>query len=162
MTKIERDTLKPQQLCWRCRRSYTNKCSWAEEFKPVKGWTAVKTTVGVKDQTSDTYIVILCPLFKDEAPEGQNTRTYYAKKIEENYTALAAAVVEQACKDFVKAYIDYRKNDDECALKEMKNLARWFRSKDFQIYCDLDPEGLIKSLKALADDGGGRRWNPHE
>ena len=40
-----KNNLKPT-LCWSCKRAVKNKCSWAEDFKPVKGWLAVPTTLG--------------------------------------------------------------------------------------------------------------------
>lgn len=95
-------TTKPLSLCWYCRKSYTNGCSWAAELKPVKGWTAEPWTLagGI-----EAYHVISCPLFKCDT-DFKNEREYHAKRIEDNSAAmdLAAQIVKQACVDFVTAY----------------------------------------------------------
>jgi len=49
-------------ICWDCANA-VGKCSWSEKFKPVKGWTVVKST---KDGQT-TYVVLDCPQFIRDA-----------------------------------------------------------------------------------------------
>lgn len=60
-------------LCWYCRRAagpIRDRCSWAEAFRPVEGWTATQTLIIDKDTLNDrarhvmqSYHVYDCPLF---------------------------------------------------------------------------------------------------
>jgi hypothetical protein len=57
-------------ICWDCKHA-TNKykiCSWANEFKPVKGWNADKMyLLPCKTQSKkliESYLVKSCPLFE--------------------------------------------------------------------------------------------------
>lgn len=54
-------------LCWDCAKA-TGGCSWCDEFKPVKGWTAKKTEIKVQSGNNlKSYVVIDCPLFERDA-----------------------------------------------------------------------------------------------
>lgn len=53
--------IKKETLCWECYWA-TGGCSWADEFKPVEGWTAIPTELTGEDYTS--YCVTSCPKFK--------------------------------------------------------------------------------------------------
>ncbi len=59
-------------LCFYCQKATTSGCSWSKSLKPVKGWRAKKTSVGVRVyQTgvglrtvpADSYDVYRCPEF---------------------------------------------------------------------------------------------------
>lgn len=53
-------------LCWRCDRIVG--CSWMQELKPVKGWTAEERTVKYSSSgrtvVKPSYHVKKCPLFR--------------------------------------------------------------------------------------------------
>ena len=57
--------LKRQTLCWNCKRL---DCSWMKDLKPVKGWTAEKSSISSftsrKKREIKSYFVIDCPLFE--------------------------------------------------------------------------------------------------
>lgn len=93
---------KPLSLCWYCRRSYTNGCSWAAELEPVPGWEAEPWTLagGI-----ESFNVKECPLFSCDT-DYKSERMAPIKRIEDNSAAmeLAAQIVKQACVDFVSAY----------------------------------------------------------
>ncbi len=58
---------KVPTLCWDCAKAIGG-CSWADEFKPVKGWKAIvhgRNIDGELDQTG--YKVLRCPEFKRDA-----------------------------------------------------------------------------------------------
>ncbi len=48
--------------CWECKNSYTNGCSWAKDFIPVKNWVAEETILN-KKYSVKSYHVIKCPEF---------------------------------------------------------------------------------------------------
>ena len=52
--------IRPDSLCWDCKNSTTNGCSWAKSFKPVDGWKAIPSVAG----ESDSYLVLECPKFE--------------------------------------------------------------------------------------------------
>lgn len=69
---------KPPTLCWDCARSVgprSNRCSWANDFEPVKGWTAELTVVHAGNAGETTsYYVSRCPEFVRDAWEGGSRR----------------------------------------------------------------------------------------
>lgn len=50
-------------LCWKCNKT-CGKCSWTKNFKPVKGWTAVKTKFFNGNTYEQSYLVTKCPEFE--------------------------------------------------------------------------------------------------
>ena len=52
--------MRPDSLCWDCKNSTTNGCSWAKSFTPVDGWKAIPSVAG----ESDSYLVLECPKFE--------------------------------------------------------------------------------------------------
>lgn len=57
------------QLCWSCKKACGGyDCPWANELKPVEGWTAKETTicVGQKGKREKTYRITECPLYEKE------------------------------------------------------------------------------------------------
>ena len=52
--------MRPDTLCWDCKHSTTNGCSWAKSFTPVDGWKAIPSVAG----ESDSYLVLECPKFE--------------------------------------------------------------------------------------------------
>lgn len=56
------------QLCWECARCLPGRgCSWADNLKPVKGWTASRTYILGCKKMLRTYVIIKCPLFISDA-----------------------------------------------------------------------------------------------
>lgn len=59
-------------LCWDCKKATAGSdCPWANEFKPVDGWTATPERLRVASQTqsrpavyTDSFTVHDCPLFE--------------------------------------------------------------------------------------------------
>lgn len=61
-----------QTLCWKCERAYGAEskgyapCSWSEDFTPVEGWEAERTTVtsrGDRGTSYGSYLVKSCPKY---------------------------------------------------------------------------------------------------
>lgn len=61
---------------------------------------------------------------------------------ERGYEALRAAVVAQACEEFLS-----------CTPRHCGSIIRWIRSEDFMFFSDLDPEALIERLYYLKNRG---------
>ena len=147
---------QPRTLCWCCRRSFLNGCSWAESGIPVDGWDAIEDTRewdwNGTPHLFKTYYVLKCPLFKDDCPEGSFKRTYHAKPIEDENGAqlLAAEMIKQACKDYLEYYRIYLRQRDETALNVTKSIENWIRSKHFTLISEIDPDWLIAQLKKRA------------
>lgn len=64
----EKDT-----LCWNCYRAdhwveEDIECPWAKCGQPVDGWDAVSTPVRGTTDTTKSFCVIACPLFKPDPP----------------------------------------------------------------------------------------------
>lgn len=51
--------MEKETLCWYCEK-YSN-CSWSRKFKPIENWVAKYS------KTTDSYIVLKCPQFKDDS-----------------------------------------------------------------------------------------------
>lgn len=68
------------------------------------------------------------------------------------YRALAAAIVEQAVKDFKPAYMRFRHfPGDERAQSDVRELVEFFHSDYFVLLCDLDGKALVKQLMDEVD-----------
>lgn len=136
-------------LCWRCRNSYLNGCSWAAEKIPVKGWYA---TEGLKG----SYEVVICPLFKNDAPHGHTERVYHAKKVEDTKGAhlLSAEIIKEAIKDYLELMDLYIKIGDEKTLRHADNIKHWFKSKEFARISNINPDWLIKKLDEKNEGNG--------
>ncbi len=68
--------------------------------------------------------------------------------MDENYQALANAVVELAAKEDMKARRALKRNPkSSTAADEGKTIERFFRSSLFSLYTSLDPEYLIRRLQ---------------
>ncbi len=68
--------------------------------------------------------------------------------MDENYQALANAVVALAAKDYMKALRALKRNPkSKAAADEVETLERFFRSDLYSLYTSVDPEYLIKKLK---------------
>ena len=108
---------KDQSICWDCAHSTEiGTCPWATEFKPVDGWWArprkirfVQTNSdGSKTQViSDSYTVIMCPLFCRDAFRAGVTENPNAPKkniikdaTDTDIRALAAAIIRQSVVDW--------------------------------------------------------------
>lgn len=130
-------------LCYSCRNSYLNGCEWADELKPVPGWKAIR------DDEHDSYQVVLCPKFVEECPYGSDKRTYHAKKIEDvsGMYEFAAAIIKQACKDYISNYKVWLKVEDPNARAQCKKIEDFMMSQYFGRISDLDPEVLIRNMQ---------------
>lgn len=60
-----------ESLCFSCKRVCKGACSWSKSFKPVKGWVAQPTKVGVyRGKVTDSYLVKECPKYvRDDREE---------------------------------------------------------------------------------------------
>ena len=58
-------------LCWDCKNSYTNGCSWARKLIPVKEWTAFHS----KKKEFESYLVVNCPKFERDSWDAGKYRT---------------------------------------------------------------------------------------
>lgn len=66
---------RKDSLCWYCKNavpSSTSGCSWSENFKPVKGWDAIRGDIMHGDgkskwrKTVESYKVRKCPRFESD------------------------------------------------------------------------------------------------
>ncbi|MBO7669511.1 MAG: hypothetical protein J6S60_02885 [Oscillospiraceae bacterium] len=61
-------------LCWTCAKSgygCVSECCWEREFKPYPGWEAIRQDIKLyetdkKEYTTESYLVLECPGFKEE------------------------------------------------------------------------------------------------
>lgn len=52
------------QLCWTCKNTNGNDCSWfSKEAKPVEGWTAKPTIIKNNDGIMKSYRITKCPQY---------------------------------------------------------------------------------------------------
>ena len=68
---------------------------------------------------------------------------------EENYKALANAIILQAVKDFRVAYKQMRRypeRTDSPAANEVRSITRFFCSDYFQLLTDLDGSALLQKI----------------
>lgn len=83
---------KPPTLCWDCARAIgprEKRCSWSNDFKPVKGWDADFTVVHAGNAGETTsYLVRSCPEFVRDAWDGGARRKEEGSKWAEVCTAL--------------------------------------------------------------------------
>lgn len=85
-------------LCWECEKACGG-CVWADELKPVKGWTAERTYD--EDGRPYSYLVRACPEFSRE-------RQPFDPDME-NAIQMIAKAVEVAMKDFISGNASIRK-----------------------------------------------------
>ena len=68
--------------------------------------------------------------------------------IDDAYTKLANAIIEQAVKDYRVALRTLKKKkDNEAAERVKRDVERFFRSKWFEVLTSIDPKMLISKLK---------------
>jgi hypothetical protein len=89
----------------------------------------------------------------------------YHIKNDEGAQALAAAIVGQACRDYVKyrkiiikyEFAHSRKKQDirNVSIMNLRNLLMWFHSEHYGLLCEADPEKLIERLEELVQTGRG-------
>lgn len=54
------------QMCWRCANACGG-CSWSRDYKPVKGWKAIRVAVKHRGELEFySYRIIFCPQFKKD------------------------------------------------------------------------------------------------
>lgn len=109
--------VKDQSLCWDCAcATDSSRCPWATESKPVKGWWAKPHTIWFMQTNADgsrhrveteSYCVIMCPLFRRDAYRGGTQKPYNAPRggalkgtLYRDVQKLAAAIIEQSIRDW--------------------------------------------------------------
>ena len=74
------DERRNSTICWDCQRAVgKDRCCWADNFKPVKGWNAIRNDLKSTPNGGlvISYIVLCCPLFvPDEPLNGQPVQQY--------------------------------------------------------------------------------------
>ena len=77
--------------------------------------------------------------------------------MEENYKALANAIIMQAVKDFRAAYKrKLRFPDDARAKKKIQEITSFFCSQYFEILSDLDGPELLKKIIEMEEGGDAK------
>ena len=77
---------------------------------------------------------------------------------EENYQALAAAVIKQAVKDFRAAYRRLKDNpDDKLAQSKIREITKFFCSQLFEAMSDLDGPTLLNQIMRKMDEKYGKK-----
>lgn len=66
--------------------------------------------------------------------------------LDEGIERLRAGIVKQAVQDYMFLLRHPRCSVDGRTKADME---RWFRSKDFKLICDLDPEEILKRCKVM-------------
>ena len=74
---------------------------------------------------------------------------------EENYQALATAIIEQAVQDFRAAYRRLKNNpDDKLAKGKIQEITKFFCSQHFEALSDLDGPTLLNMIMQKMEKGG--------
>ena len=77
--------------------------------------------------------------------------------MEENYKALANAIIIQAVKDFRAAYRTRKKFPDKAnAEKQIREVTSFFCSQYFEVLSDLDGPTLLKKIIAMEEGGDAK------
>jgi hypothetical protein len=77
---------------------------------------------------------------------------------EENYQALANAIIGQAVKDFRAAYRRLKNNpDDKLAKSKIQEITKFFCSDYFEGLTDLDGPMLLKQIMQKMDEKYGKK-----
>lgn len=137
-------------ICDNCERATRGHCPWAQEGKPIKGWTAEKTVIhnaGLR-ASIESYMVIDCPGYVPTwipiklVRPGKKTKHLFVRKCvnhpdtwsEDGVTNLLAAMMKSAREDYI------------LIPRDRKQIAEWVRGLKF-----LDnPEEILSDWKGLA------------
>lgn len=77
----------------------------------------------------------------------------YDKDIQKGYEDLANAIILQAIKDYRFALrVLHKRPNNRAAQYQAKDIERFFRSRWFEVLTSIDPEMLIKRLRAEVAD----------
>ena len=121
MSEVEKKEVekKPDTLCILCAHSCVNRCCWAEEFKPVPGWVAVKNARG--------YLVLECPEYVKDTYETIKPQTFH----DESVKLLLEEAMRRMREDYVTGrggpYDDYnqnRKREERKSAGEIRGMNR--------------------------------------
>lgn len=145
-----------ETICIQCRYACSHKCSWAWEFIPVPGWTAIETRNG--------YDVLKCPNFKEGRGLSRSVDV-------DGVIACLQALMDQTREDYIKG-IDIHLDDDgkpikvkyqkktrledklvEAAKNRAKNrrsIEDWIRGDGSKMMMLSDPEAVIQQLRKFA------------
>jgi hypothetical protein len=78
-----------------------------------------------------------------------NKKQSEIRPVEDGYTRLANAIILQAVKDYRLALRRLKKHPhNRIALSAKRSVERFFRSDWFEVLSSIDPEMLIRNLKA--------------
>lgn len=123
-----------ESLCSYCGHACRKKCSWAEDFTPVEGWTAY--------QNKNGYFVVACPQFEKEK---------LASRIPERLDT-------DGCINLVEAMIRVMKSDYVDLPKARPGIERFIRNHDNNgLIFFADPEEIIAQLKKDANEADMKR-----
>ena len=76
-----------------------------------------------------------------------------APEYHDGWTELAAAIVGQACKDYVRALICHSKDPEkDKPRKDIRDSERFFHSGWYEMLCDVDADVLVIKLRHMARD----------
>ena len=69
----------------------------------------------------------------------------------DGWSELAAAVVGQACKDYVRALVGRHQHPERPKhAQDIKECERFFKSSWYEMLCDVDGQLLIRKLRHMA------------
>lgn len=125
------ESIEKKTLCWNCRRSCQEKCSWAENGTPVDGWTATPT---IRDGGLSGYAVEKCPLF-DPRPLDRDPK----------------ALDSDGCVRLLEKMMQLVKADYIYTKAERERIEKWLMSETTGLLCHIsDPAVIIHELKRRA------------
>ena len=152
---------KHETICIECRYQCSKRCSWAWEFVPVDGWTAVETKTG--------YDVYACPNFV------QGRGLPRAGFDTDGVIACLHAALVQTREDYIVGYDTHDKREEKdpkkskkskCVQKKSmadrlieaakiraenrKRIENWLRGDGQKLMMLSDPEAVIQQLRIFA------------
>ena len=142
-----------ETICIECRYQCSHKCSWAWEFVPVPGWTAVETKSG--------YDVYKCPNFV--AGRGLPRAGFDTDGV----IHCLQALMEQTRDDYIKGidlnidnngrqrkgkYQPRMSSEEKAETRSAcrKNIENWIRNDGQKLLMLSDPEAVIRQLRKFA------------
>lgn len=137
-----------QSLCWSCKNITTSGCDWSADYKPVKGWEAIRDE---KDSfysggSNESWYVIDCPKF---AADGEPTPVS-----DEGIQRLAEAIVKQAVKEYstnyggaIKALLKGKTKKASAGVSKSIELESFFDSEFALMLMEGDPKGVKDAVR---------------
>ena len=137
-----------QNLCWSCKNVTTSGCEWSADYKPVKGWEAIK---GEKPnyysgEMDIGWYVIDCPKF---ASDGEATPIDAG-----GIRALADGIVKQAVKEYnanyksaIKSLIKGNTKKASTNISKCIELEAFFDSEFAMMLMEGDPKDVKDAVR---------------